>query len=520
MSSFAEDTAEVLVVGAGPVGLSTAAFLAHRGIRPLVVEKHPSTSPHHRASTSLRTLELFRGIGLGPELDRLGWISYGALRSVFKDTALGTTRHVADLPPRHRERLRTCSPEAPRLLSQQQLEQLLVPEIRRLGGEIRFHTRLAEFADTGSGIRARVEDVRTGRPAELRAAYLIGADGAHSTVRRALGIEMPDREVAGHLNTAFYRADLGSAVDEWGTHFCFARNENVYATVASFNGGELWSSHIMDYPGKPGGPAELSADKALELLHAAIGKAVPIELMAVNAWTAAIGTAASFRQGRAFLVGDAAHVQSSAGGLGMNTGIQDGHNLAWKLAEVLRGAAAPALLDTYEPERRAAADASLAISRGLHTAYLHEPDRDPNALYERLGVDYLRGMMFYGYESPAVLGADPVAQADVFGNRVQPGRRLPHLPVTGGGPGLSTLDLVGPGWTLLTGDGAWLPAADRAAAALGLELRGHHLANLGPDWPDPAAAVLVRPDGFVAWCSSAGDRPDALTGVLRRLLGS
>ncbi|MEU8786283.1 FAD-dependent monooxygenase [Streptomyces sp. NPDC048637] len=217
---------------------------------------------------------------------------------------------------------------------------------------------------------------------------------------------------------------------------CFVRNEQVYATLLSKNGRDQWSSHIMDYPGKPDGLTGLSEDKTLELLRAAIGdEAIPIELHAVNAWEAAIGMAASFRQGRVFLAGDAAHVQSSAGGLGMNTGIQDGHNLAWKTAAVLHEQFTPALLDTYEPERRAAARASLALSRHMHP----------------------------------------------------------------------TLDLAGSRWTLFVepGDGRW----QATAASLGIEPHVHDLNTLGD-------AVLVRPDGFVAW---RGATRESLQDALRDL---
>lgn len=233
-------------------------------------------------------------------------------------------------------------------------------------------------------------------------------------------------------------------------------------------------------PGKPNELTELSEDRTVTLLHAAIGDdRIPIELDAVNAWEATVGLASAFRRDRVFLAGDAAHVQSSAGGLGMNTGIQDGHNLAWKLAAVLDGQAAPRLLDTYEPERRAAAEVSLALSRRMHEGYRSQADD----LYEQVAIDYLRAMMFYGYQD----GYD-----DVLTDVVRPGCRFPHAWVA---PDVSTLDLLGTRWTVMTGHEHWLTAAAEVGIRSAHKL-DDGLPGLGPD-----GAALVRPDGFVAWCT-------------------
>ncbi|NJP92619.1 FAD-binding monooxygenase [Nonomuraea sp. FMUSA5-5] len=491
----------VLVVGGGPVGLSTGLFLAHWGVRPLVVEKREGISEVARAGTSLRTLEVFRSMGLEPELKEAGWEGGPPMRTVFKDSGFGATVHRGGLPERYAARLETCSPVNPRLiLTHDQVQRIALDEVRRRGGQVRFGTRLVDLVPEADRVRAQVVDVATGEEWQIRAGYLIGADGANSDVRERLGIAVPDREVIARLNTAFFRADLGPVLREWGTHMCFVRNDAVYATLMSKNGHDQWSSHIMDYPGKPHELAELTESKTIDLLRAAIGDdGVRIELHAVNAWEAAIGMAASFADGRVFLAGDAAHVQSSAGGLGMNTGIQDGHNLAWKLAAVLHGSFAPALLDTYEPERRAAARASLNLSRGLHQGY-QALDGGPDALYDKIAADYLRGMMFYAYpphDSP---------EPDVLDDTIRPGRRLPHRWVDSPAAGrVSTLDLAGSHWTLFTGPGEhrW-PAA---VASLGIDVHVHELEAV-------EGAALVRPDGFVAWHGTA---PESLRRALRDL---
>ena len=515
----------VLVVGGGPVGLATALFLTHWGIRPLVVDKRDPTLAPPRAGVSLRTLELFRPLGLVPALEEVGWKAYQPMRTVFKDSGLGTTQHRGDLPPRYAQRLRTCGPiDHRQALNQDSLQRVLLAQVRRRGGEVRFGTRLVGFEAGADEVRAQLVDTATGERRETRSAYLIGADGASSGVRQQLGIGMPDREVLARLNTAFFRADLGPVLEEWRSQLCLVRNSAVHAALLAKNGRDQWSSHIMDYPGKPAELTELSPARTVELLRAAIGDpTVPIELLAVNGWEASYGLAASFRQGRIFLAGDAAHLQSSAGGLGMNTGIQDGHNLAWKLAAVLRGHASPTLLDSYHPERRAAAQASLRLSRSMHQGY-QSPDADPTRLYERIAVDYLRAMMFYRYPTGALLAEDPErGEPDVLSDHARVGCRLPHRWLPGGDGQVSTLDLTGTGWTVLTGPagGQWRSAATAVVAALGIELRVEHLPGgetaeaLGID---PTGAVLVRPDGFVAWRTTApGPDPTAL---LHQVLGT
>ncbi|ANN18784.1 FAD-binding monooxygenase [Amycolatopsis orientalis] len=517
---------EAVVAGAGPVGLSTALFLADRGVRVLVVDARDPFDRPPRAGTSMRTLELFRGIGLGPTLDRVGWEGPPPLRSIVKDSATGTVLHRSAPPPRYAERLDTCGPTDPRLvMTQYEVQRFTWEELRRRGGQVRFGTELTGFTADSEAVRVELADVGTGREHQVTGDYLIGTDGARSRVRELLGVDLPDRRVDGRLNTAFFRADLRKLLPESATHACFIRNEQIYCTLfAKGAAGDRWSSHLMDYPGKPAGLARLSPERTLSLLRAAIGDdTVPIDLIECNAWEAAAGIASALRRGRVFLAGDAAHVQSSAGGLGMNTGIQDGHNLAWKLAAVLRGQADEALLDSYEPERRAAAEASLALSRRLLRGY--QAHQDPEQLYAQAAADYLRGMMFYRYDSRAVL-TDDAEPPDVLDDRAAPGHRLPHRWLTDGGRRLSTLDLLGPQWTLMTGDGGtgWLTVGTEelrvrritAAMADGDRAAFARMAGTGPD-----GALLVRPDGFVAWRSHGlpADPDRAVRSALRTLLG-
>ncbi|WP_158889677.1 FAD-dependent monooxygenase [Amycolatopsis anabasis] len=528
----------VLITGAGPVGLSTAFFLACQGIRPVVIEKRAATSVYPRASTSMRTLEIFRSFGLAPQLGRLGWVNYGPSRAVYMDCAVGTTFAESEAPPSHTRRLEECSPAESRMVPQNLLEVVLLREVRRRGGEVRFDTRLTGFEQNGSGVRATLADTRSGASSEVRAEYLVAADGANSDVRDMLGIGMPDREVAGHLTTAFHQTDLGPIMHKWRAHLCLVRNDEVYSTLYSFDGRDKWSTHFLGYPGKPDGPAELGADLIAKLLRATIGDdTVTSNVISANPWVAQIGIASSFRRGRVFLAGDSAHVQTSAGGLGMNTGIQDGHNLAWKLAAVLQGQADAKLLDTYEPERQAAALDSLRLSRNQFRAFVGDSE-SAESVHESTSTDYLRGLMFYRYQSAAILGENNGdGELGVLDDDARPGYRLPHCWLSENGDTLSTVDVSGGGWLLLArSDGHdWLSAAVDAGRTWGIDLRAHRVTPDGRDGAlgdrdgkfaevagfGPEGAVLVRPDGFVAWRSTGAvsDPSRRLTEAVGRVLG-
>jgi tetracenomycin A2 monooxygenase-dioxygenase len=500
---------QVLVVGAGPVGSSTTMFLSRQGVQVAVVDKRDPSNAPPRASTSVRTLELFRSVGLGDACDGMAWNVPAPLRSVIKSSAVGGVVHLADPPPRYAQWLQTCSPVGiDRGLTQLEVQQLASDKARRCGARVQYGIQVVGIEVEETGVRATVVDAASGAEHMIECDYLIGADGAGSQVRQMVGIDVPSPEVAARMNTAFFRADLRRLLPESATRSVFIRNEEVYCTLfAKGAHGDRWSAHIMDYPGKPTPLSPLSAEQTIRLLHSAIGdQSVAIDLIECNAWEATFAVASAFRNGRVFLAGDAAHTQSSAGGLGMNTGIADGHNLAWKLAAVLRGHAGPDLLDSYEPERRSAVKDSLAVSHQLHDGY--QAQGDTRQLYERIAEDYLRGMMCYRYTSGAVMaGEKPTPHP--LANKAVTGCRLPHRWLDEGGTTKSTLDLIGPRWTLLVGPNGQQWSDSAGGAGLELDIRqitdgnGHHnaatfleMAEISPD-----GALLVRPDQFIAWHS-------------------
>jgi len=277
----------------------------------------------------------------------------------------------------------------------------------------------------------------------------------------------------------------------------------------------------------------LTNERCLELLHAALGTSdVPLTIENVMQWDAMADTAEHFQHGRVFLVGDAAHVMPPSGGFGGNTGVQDAHNLAWKLAMVLKGAAGPGLLSTYEPERRPAAAFTVEQAYSRYVArsapYLRSDNTQPiqNDLNIELG---------YCYHSAAVIPDEDekgLPHENPRDTKARPGTRAPHLELERNGLKISTLDLFGGNFVLLAGpDGsAWGESGKLAAKQLGIDLDIHQVGANGLTDPSKSfssaygigasGAVLVRPDGFVAWRAKTAGAASAatLTRALERVL--
>jgi hypothetical protein len=269
----------------------------------------------------------------------------------------------------------------------------------------------------------------------------------------------------------------------------------------------------------------LSDERCREWLRASLGAEVPLTIENVMKWQATADTAECFQEGRIFLAGDAAHSMPPTGGFGGNTGVQDAHNLAWKLALVLRGLAPAGLLTTYETERRpvAAFTVEQAYSRYVTrwAPYLGTQGIEPIA--NDLDVD-----LGYRYRSPTIAAEgedDGRVVAPARESRGRPGTRAPHLFLSNAGSSRSILDLFDRGFTLLAGSkgSAWCQGAAEAASRTGVELTAHILEEEGFGQAygiTPSGAVLVRPDGFVAWRAARDDEAsrDTISQTLQKVL--
>lgn len=343
--SVADAEVDVLIVGGGPVGLTARALLECWGVRVSLVEKHGELSPFPRSRlVNVRSMEIYRGLGLAGEITADAFApEYGRIR--FRDTL-----HDRDFATAAMVGINAPIPESPVtgvVSSQDRLEPTL---LAAADAEMRFGAELVDLTEEADSVVAALVDRRSGEETRVRARYVLAADGANSTVRQRLGIGTTGPGALAAVTTVVFDADL----DGW----CADQPAGVYFTAhGSFlplypEGGWAWL-----------GPTPEDAEHTdwAGLVSRALGPdaGVRADVSRVQHWVMNAFVAERFRHGRILLAGDAAHAIPIVGGLGMNTGIADVHNLCWKLAGVLQGWAGPSLLDTYETERQPVAHRTL-----------------------------------------------------------------------------------------------------------------------------------------------------------------
>jgi len=510
----------ILIVGAGPAGLCSSILLSRYGVRSLLVERHPSTSIHPKATgISTRTMELFRQWGIGPDI-RAAAMSVDFVSSV-RDTLAAPEVERRPLGFPNREEAAALSPTTPAVLAQDVLEPILLEHARGYDvGEVRFNAEVRDLEQDGDGVRAIIVDRATGKETVVHARYVIAADGAHSPIRRRLGIATQGAPRIGEYLSVLFRADLDSIVGEnrCGLYMLQGLGGPVPSVCLPTNNERRWML-ATPWRGDVRPRESITADDMVDLVRRAT--ATPkLEVEILDCQLIGIGAevADRFRDGNVFLVGDAAHRTAPTGAAGMNTAIHAAHNLAWKLAAVLNGIASDDLLDSYEPERRPSGERNLLRSQGQLQG-VSPIAADLGVVYSSTAVVADTG------DRPAV--TEPLSPACV-------GARAPHLWLDARGTRLSTLDLFGDCLMLLTGvnGSAWREAAravsDSLAVPLGaVTVGGPELSDVSGQWLstygiDADGAVLVRPDGHIAWrsTSAAADATATLEQVVSRVLGS
>jgi 2-polyprenyl-6-methoxyphenol hydroxylase-like FAD-dependent oxidoreductase len=434
------------------------------------------------------------------------------------------------------------SPEPPaQYCPQSRLEPMLLAETRRHGSEVRYGTELSSFEQDDTGVSVVVREQDSGATETVRADYLVAADGVHGRIRDSLGVPTSGYgAVPIFVVFAYFRAPWRKFVphlgDGDGVQVKNADVDGIFLVVE----GDLGMFITTYFPGKGETAAQFTPERCVELLTKAIGERIDVEIVDVAAWQPYERVADQFQCGRVFLVGDAAHTMPPLKAGGANTAIQSADNLAWKLAAVLNGVAGPELLSTYHTERhpvgrfnarQSLTGPSLAMLRLDDDRPLLPPDEEAPLFALLAGYRYQSAAVVTGEPAPT----DPDAISLVEELRGQPGTRLPHAWVRYGGKCLSTLDLSGDGFTLLTGaDGAqWSDVTAATSAALGVPIGMH---RIGPEgdvvdadgaWTQatglaPGGALLVRPDDFVGWradrlpADPERELRQALSGILAR----
>jgi putative polyketide hydroxylase len=530
MQDVPED-APVLIVGGGPVGLTASILLSQAGVRSLLIERHPGTAVHPKArGINARTMEMYRQLGVEAAIREAGLPPERAGFIVWARSLAGEEieRRV---PWRSGPQSAAVSPVRNCLCAQHHLEPVLraFAEKHPLA-RLRFNAELVKCEQDADGVTVTIADRANGDGGEttiVRAQYVIAADGAQSRLRRQLGVRMLGKEDVYDSVNILLNADLSPWTAHRPAALYFIENPQMRATFLTINGIDQWGFLVNSLAAYGYKNADFTPERSIQLIRAAAG--VPdlaVKVLGVAPWTASAHVAEQYRHGRIFLAGDAAHEMPPTGGFGMNTGVQDVQNLAWKLAAVLQGRAADSLLDTYHDERqplgRAITEQSLinAVSMGRLSRTNEPAGARPEYLNEQ-------GMIFgASYKSRAVVtdGTPPVTVANPvtdYAPSARPGGRAPHVWLNRNGDArASTIDLVGDGFVLFAAakGGAWSDAARK----LGVKTQDIDDAKWAEAYGlDEAGAVLVRPDGYVGWrnATMTSDPARALGGAMAQILG-
>jgi len=495
------NSTSVLVVGGSLVGLSAAVFLSWRGVPTIVVERHSTSSLHPRAiGFTPRTLELYRAVGLGSQIPQapanfhLGRVKVESLAGKWFEETSWT-------PKTSKTPVIEYSPCNGAAIAQDRLEPILRNKAIELGADVRLSTELVSFQQNNDNVVVNLRQ-RDGKEYTLQAKYVIAADGNRSQIRESLGIGRSGRGHIRTLRSVLFRAPLEEYLKKGPSQFSISQPD-FEAFLTTYADGR-WILMFSD-------DEERDENILKKAIIKAIGRSdLEIEIITTGRWEMCGLIADSFSSGRIFIAGDAAHtLPPNRGGFGANTGIEDVHNLVWKLSAVLSGESTSNLLDTYDAERR-------PIAWLRHQQIFARGDYKASGMGVADNVTIIDDQaMEFGqlYRSTIILGADdtlaPALCPDQWAG--QPGTRSPHHWVNVNGEHMSILDLFQRNWILLAENEQWSMAAAHASKVLGIKLQC--LLN-GVDFQlsnsetfqtafglEANSASLIRPDGYIAWRS-------------------
>jgi putative polyketide hydroxylase len=506
---------DVVIVGAGLAGLSTAVFLALNGVRPLLVERNASTSvlPKARGQNPI-TMEAMRVAGITDAIVAARPPGRPGITSKVSESMTGKViyDHVA-----HRPDFSKLSPEVPGMASQARAEAALLRKAQELGVEVWFECACDAVTEQVDHVELQLRMLTSNESVAVRSKYVVAADGIRGGIATQLGI---GSHGLGHLKAVTavrFNADLSKWAGDNAMTIHYVKNPQLpdgSGILVSTDYSNQWVANFSADPAR-------DAATTQQLIRLLVG--VPdleFEVTGETTYNYSHRIADKLCTARVFLTGDAAHVMPPTGGQGGNTAMQDGYYLGWKLAHVLKGLAGPALLQTYDAERKPYAE----IVCTWQAANLAER-RDMKNLASLTGEPIDHAKMMFGYVClEGALVRDPAdvvpTKTDPFEDPARPtgspGARVPYVTLHASGEPMNTRRLLGQHFQIYTSDAGFAEQAARTARELRLEQRVAVVDSVEPLGAQPHQAVLVRPDGMVAWRGAAS--ADALSNAYRHIL--
>ncbi|MED1286614.1 FAD-dependent oxidoreductase [Bacillus mycoides] len=508
----------VLIVGGGLSGLSSALFLTKHNIDYVLIERHPSTAIHPKAGgITFRTMELFRELGLEKGIRLAG----KALENCHGRIAVQT---IAEVKHEELEQIRAAqyennensfrkveeiSPSKQTACYQITLEEMMLQCAKKLGGELSFYHELVSYEQNENGVIATIRNRDTKEESMIHCDYVIAADGAKSKIREQLGILTEGRgTIGGYYMNIYFEADLSEFIKGDAFGFTMILHPEVIGALIPVDNESKWIYHVAYDPVKGERPEDFSIERCKQIIQTAIGSTdIKPEIVSVLPWEASESTAVKFQDNRIFLVGDSAHIMPPTGGFGSNTGIQDAHNLAWKLAAVIKGKANPKLLETYHDERYPVAKLTTDHASSI---LFRAANREEGNLSN---MDSLAVTAGYQYCSEAIIDeCNTPHRMNIVDLNGRPGTRAPHFWGTYEGKEVSILDLFGSNFVLLTGaePSTWTEAARDVSSKIGVNIKVYRVGLSGDFVAQKdvlselygighGGAALIRPDGFIGW---------------------
>ncbi len=514
---------EVLVVGAGPVGLAAAIELGLRGVRVLVVERNARVGVAPRAkTTNVRTRTILRRWGIADQLAAeapfgIDYPNDMVFVTRLAEHELARFSNAFNASP-------ACSPLYPehaQWIPQYTLEKVMLEKARSLPSvDVRFETSFVSAEQDPDKVTATLQSEADGS-VTVEARYLIGADGARSKVRELIGAKLEGRHgLSHHYNVIFRAPGLAEAHGHGPAVIYWQIGKDGFSAIGPMDAPDIWA--FMPGGAKPGD--SLSSDEAAALIRERTGIDLPYEILSADSWTASELLADRYADRRMILAGDACHLHPPAGGYGMNMGVGDGLDLGWKIAATLQGWGGADLIASYEAERRPVHRTVMDEAMANYAIYVAPPPpeiendtaqgeairikvgagiqaskgREFNTLGTVLGLCYSASPIVAGEDTPA-----PEHHSEIYSPSARPGCLAPHAWLA---DGRSLYDLFGEGFTLLAADEAEPAEVEKAVAearSLGVPLKVVRPAGVAVATLYGAGMALIRPDQYVAW---RGDR--------------